>query len=99
MSHAPIRVGLFLLGVGPSPSGVWTRLRDMVGALSGETELELYAAVTSESERDLLALPPERTLLLPPIGLIQRVVHTSRAARAFVSRFDLDVLQVESMPM
>ncbi len=61
MSHAPIRVGLFLLGVGPSPSGVWTRLRDMVGALSGETELELYAAVTSESERDLLALPPERT--------------------------------------
>lgn len=99
MSHAPIRVGLFLLGVGPSPSGVWTRLRDMVGALSGETELELYAAVTSESERDLLALPPERTLLLPPIGLIQRVVHTSRAARAFVSRFDLDVLQVESMPI
>ena len=99
MTAVPIRVGLFLLGVGPSPSGVWTRLRDLVTALNTEPDVELFAAVTSESERELLGLPIDRTLLVAPMDSIRRVLHSSRIARSFVKEFQLDILQVGSMPI
>jgi glycosyltransferase involved in cell wall biosynthesis len=99
MSVTPIRVGLFLLGVGPSPSGVWTRLRELVTVLKVEPGVELFAAVTSKAEQELLGLPSDRTLLVSPMGSIRRAVYSSRIARSFVREFDLDVLQVESMPI
>lgn len=99
MTLEPIRVGLLVLGVGPSPSGVWTRLRYLVSALMAEPGVELFAVVTNESERTALGLPENRTLVTPPMNSFQRMLRTSRIARSFVEQFDLDLLQVESKPI
>ena len=73
--------------------------RDIVTVLNAEPDVELFAAVTSESERELLGLPIDHTLLVAPMDSIRRVLHSSRIARSFVKEFQLDILQVESMPI
>jgi glycosyltransferase involved in cell wall biosynthesis len=99
MTDKPIRVGFLIQNIGPSPSGVWTRLRDLVSALMAEPKIELFAAVTNDAERQLLGLATDRTFSTSPMSSARRVFSTSRIARAFVEEFDLDLLQVESMPI